>query len=31
VKFVLNADAHAADTIDCAFDRFGAAEEYVRL
>ena len=30
-KFVLNADAHAADTIDCAFDRFGAAEEYVRL
>ena len=31
VKFVLSADAHAADTIDCAFDRFGKAENYERL
>jgi len=31
VRFVLSADAHAADTIDCAFDRFGEAEDYVRL
>ena len=29
VRFVLSADAHAADTIDCAFDRFGAAEDYL--
>ena len=31
VRFVLNADAHAADAIDAAFDRFGAAEAYVEL
>ena len=31
VKFVLSSDAHAADAIDCAFDRFGASEEYVRF
>ena len=31
VKFVLSSDAHAADTIDCAFDRFGQAEAYVDL
>lgn len=28
-RFVLSADAHAADAIDCAFDRFCDAEEYV--
>ena len=31
VKFILSSDAHSADTIDCAFDRFGSAEEYVRV
>lgn len=31
VKFILSSDAHAADAIDCAFDRFGSAEEYVWL
>ena len=31
VKFVLSADAHSADALDCAFDRFGECEEYVRL
>jgi histidinol-phosphatase (PHP family) len=31
VKFILSADAHAADALDCAFDRFGEAEEYVRF
>jgi histidinol-phosphatase (PHP family) len=30
-KFILSADAHAADAIDCAFDRFENAEEYVRF
>ena len=29
VRFLLSSDAHAADAIDCAFDRFGAAESYV--
>ena len=29
VKFALSSDAHAADAIDCAFDRFGDAEEYL--
>ena len=29
VKFVLSSDAHTADGIDCAFDRFGEAEAYV--
>lgn len=31
VPFVLSADAHAADTLDCAFDRFSAAESFVPL
>lgn len=31
VKFILSSDAHAADALDCAFDRFAAAEDYVRL
>lgn len=30
VRFVLSSDAHSADAIDCAFDRFGESEEYVR-
>ena len=30
VPFVLSSDAHAAESVDCAFDRFGPAEEYVR-
>ena len=29
VRFILSSDAHAAAAIDCAFDRFGAAENYV--
>ena len=29
VRFILSADAHAADTIDCAFDRFSDAEAYL--
>jgi len=29
VPFVLSSDAHAAETIDCAFDRFGTAERFV--
>ena len=29
VRFILSADAHAADTVDCAFDRFAAAEDYL--
>ena len=29
VRFVLSSDAHSADALDCAFDRFAAAEEYV--
>ena len=31
VRFVLSADAHAADAIDCAFDRFASVETYVQL
>ena len=31
VKFILSSDAHFTDGIDCAFDRFGSAESYVRL
>ena len=31
VRFILSADAHAADAIDCAFDRFRLEEDYVRL
>lgn len=30
VKFILSSDSHAADTLDCAFDRFGSAEDYVQ-
>ena len=29
VKFILSSDAHAADAIDFAFDRFETAEEYL--
>lgn len=29
VRFVLNSDSHSSDTIDCAFDRFGGAEDFV--
>lgn len=29
VPFVLGADSHAADTLDCAFDRFADAEAYL--
>ena len=31
VKFILSSDSHASDTLDCAFDRFGAAEDYVEM
>ena len=31
VKFVLNSDSHAADTLDCAFDRFAAAENFAEF
>lgn len=31
VRFVLSADAHAAEAVDCAFDRFGKIEEFVEL
>jgi histidinol phosphatase-like PHP family hydrolase len=29
VRFVLSSDSHSPDTIDCAFGRFAAAEEYI--
>ena len=29
VRFVLSADAHAADALDCAFDRFERTEDFV--
>ncbi len=29
VRFILSSDAHSADAIDCAFDRFADAETYV--
>ncbi len=29
VPFVLSSDAHSSEALDCAFDRFGAAEQYV--
>ena len=29
VKFILSSDSHSAETIDCAFDRFAAAEDYI--
>jgi len=31
VKFILSADAHAAEALDCAFDRFASEENYERL
>jgi histidinol phosphatase-like PHP family hydrolase len=31
VKFILGSDSHSAETIDCAFDRFGGAEDFVRF
>ncbi len=31
VKFLLSSDAHFTDGIDCAFDRFAASEDFVRL
>ena len=31
VKFILSSDAHAADAIDCAFDRFEKSESYETL
>lgn len=30
VRFVLSSDAHAAAAVDCAFDRFGACEAFIR-
>ncbi len=29
VRFVLSSDAHSADALDCAFDRFGSCEDFV--
>lgn len=29
VRFILSSDAHAADTIDCAFERFATAEHWL--
>lgn len=29
VRFILSSDAHSAAALDCAFDRFAAAEDYV--
>ena len=29
VRFILSSDAHSAAAVDCAFDRFAAAESYV--
>lgn len=29
VRFVLSSDAHSVDALDCAFDRFGACEDFV--
>lgn len=31
VKFILSSDAHSADTLDCAFDRFASAETFAPL
>ena len=31
VKFILSSDAHAAEGLDCAFDRYGNEEQYERL
>ena len=27
-RFILSADAHAADALDCAFDRFAECEDF---
>lgn len=29
VRFILSSDAHSADSLDCAFDRFASVEEYI--
>lgn len=31
VRFILSSDAHSAPALDCAFDRFGTAEEFVQI
>lgn len=31
VRFILSSDAHFAEGLDCAFDRFADAEDFVRL
>lgn len=31
VRFVLSADAHAPNALDCAFDRFSSAEEWTQI
>ncbi len=31
VRFLLGSDAHCAQAVDCAFDRFADAEDFVRL
>lgn len=31
VRFVLSSDSHAAESLDCAFDRFAAAEDYRQI
>ena len=31
VRFILSSDAHSAPALDCAFDRFGAAEAFVQI
>jgi histidinol phosphatase-like PHP family hydrolase len=31
VSFVLSADAHAAETLDCAFERFAEVEQFIPL
>lgn len=29
VRFVLNSDSHASNTLDCAFERFATSEDYI--
>ena len=31
VRFVLNSDSHAVDTLDCAFDRFADIEDFLQI
>ena len=31
VRFILSSDSHASNTLDCAFDRFGACESFISL